>query len=309
MSDLMDFDDDDEATAVVSLSDLRRKKEVAHKAKHHLLVNIQGTELGRVRELTASELVIGRGTDASIWIPDDGVSRKHARLTRSDESYLCEDLNSANGTFVQGRKVERCQLKDGDQIQLGPKAIFRYSITDDDQKALLEQLYSTSVTDALTGARNREFMDTLLMTEISFAARHRTPLSFLLFDLDHFKSVNDTYGHPAGDHVLQVIAATIRNELRAEDNLCRYGGEEFAIVLRGIEKHGAHASGERLRKRIEELLINYEGTILRVTTSIGIATLDELSETSPQALVSLADQRLYEAKKSGRNRVVSGVSR
>jgi diguanylate cyclase (GGDEF)-like protein len=300
-----DFDDGDEATAVVNLADLRRQSPNKFAKTYHLLVHVQGTELGRVRELKADQTLIGRSTDADLWLGDDGVSRRHARLVRSGTDFILEDLKSANGTFVQGERITTRKLADGDQIQLGPAAIFRYSVTDDDQKALLEQLYSTSVTDSLTGARNREYLDSLLITELSYAERHDHDLSFVLFDLDHFKSVNDTYGHPAGDSVLIAVAEAVRNQLRAEDSLCRYGGEEFCVVLRTIDLAGAHAMGERIRAVIQDLTIEHEALKLKATTSVGCSTRRELPEPSAASLISLADQRLYKAKKAGRNRVIS----
>lgn len=300
-----DWEDGDEATAVVNLADLRRNARSKSSKRHHLLVHVQGTELGRVRMLEKDNTLIGRSTEADLWLGDDGVSRKHARLVRLEEDFFIEDLKSANGTFVQGERVSRQKLKDGDQIQLGPTAIFRYSITDDDQKALLEQLYSTSVTDSLTGARNREYLDSLLVTELSYADRHDHDLSFVLFDLDHFKSVNDTYGHPAGDTVLVTIADAVRGQLRAEDSLCRYGGEEFGIVLRNIDLAGAHAMGERVRTVIQDLTVQHDALELKVTASVGCASRRELETVSPSTLISLADERLYKAKQGGRNRVVS----
>lgn len=302
-----DWDDDEsgEATAVVNLAELRGSGMGDKKLDHHLLVHVQGTELGRVRELTASEILLGRASDADLWLGDDGVSRRHAKLVKQGKDYIVEDLKSANGTFVQGERVTRQKLQDGDQIQLGPAAIFRYSITDDDQKALLEQLYSTSVTDALTGARNREYLDTLLLTEFSYAKRHDQDLSFVLFDLDHFKRLNDTHGHPAGDAALVAVADIVRAQLRAEDSLCRYGGEEFCVVLRSVDLEGAHAMGERIRQVIEIMDVPHDGKILKVTTSIGCASRKELSDPGPSALIALADKRLYIAKEGGRNRVVS----
>lgn len=302
--DVWDFDDEDEATAVVNLADLRRNTTPQVKG-YHLLVNVQGTELGRVRELKGSSLLLGRHSDADLWLGDDGVSRKHARLVKVGADFHVEDLGSANGTFVQGERITRQKLSDGDQIQLGPSAIFRYSITDDDQKALLEQLYSTSVTDSLTGARNREYLDSLLVTELSYAKRHDHDLSFILFDLDHFKRVNDTYGHPAGDAVLVAVAEAVRSQLRVEDSLCRYGGEEFCVVLRSQDLKGAHTTAERVRQVLEDTTIEHEDLRLKVTASVGCSSRAELEEPSPQDIIGLADKRLYKAKETGRNRVVS----
>jgi len=297
-----DFDAD-EATAIVRVADVQKSAEKG--IEHHLLVHVQGTEMGRVRALEKATMLIGRSTDADIWLSDDGVSRKHARFARQGGVTVIEDLESANGTFVQGEKISRRVLKTGDQIQLGPTALFRYSITDNDQRALLEQLYSTSVTDALTGARNREYLDTLMVSELSYAKRHDHDISFVLFDLDHFKLVNDTYGHPAGDAVLVAVSAVVRSTLRAEDALCRYGGEEFCILLRSIDLAGAARLAERIRMLIQELRIVHEGRAIPVTASIGCASRAELSEATPSGLVGLADRRLYRAKAEGRNRVVS----
>jgi len=299
-----DYDwEDDEATAVVNLADLRRNAP-AQSRDYHLLVHVQGTEMGRVRELKADELLIGRSADAELWLGDDGVSRKHAKLVREGSDYVVVDLESANGTFVQGERISRHKLSDGDQVQLGPSAIFRYSVTDDHQKTLLEQLYSTSVTDALTGARNREYMDSLLVGELSYAKRHDHDLSLVLFDLDHFKKVNDTHGHPAGDSVLVGVADAVRSQLRVEDNLCRYGGEEFCVILRNIDLEGAAAMGERIRAVIEARTVEHEELRLKVTASVGCSSRSELEDPTPSGLIALADKRLYVAKEGGRNRVV-----
>jgi len=271
VSDYDDIGETDEATAVVNIGEFRRSGGKTSTV-HHLLVHVQGAEMGRVRELTKDSLLVGRATEADIWLSDDGVSRKHARLTRHGDNYVLQDLNSANGSLVQGTKVERKVLSSGDQIQLGPDAIFRYSVTDDDQKELLEQLYSTSVTDPLTGARNREFLDTLLTSELSYARRHDHDVSFVLFDLDHFKRINDTFGHPAGDAVLVAVTAAIRGTLRAEDSLCRYGGEEFCVVLRSIDLTGAAATGERIRALLEQLNVRHEQKVIPVTCSVGCAS-------------------------------------
>jgi two-component system, cell cycle response regulator len=190
-------------------------------------------------------------------------------------------------------------------IQFGPTAVFRYTVTDESQEALLQQLYDASVTDALTGAHNREHFDTQLRSELSYARRHKTDVSLAFFDVDHFKKVNDTYGHPVGDAVLVALAETIRKMVRNEDVFARYGGEEFALILRGIDGVGAAAVGERLRERVEAMRVPSEHGELTITVSVGCSSFADLEDKTPEALVSSADKRLYAAKHAGRNRVVS----
>jgi two-component system cell cycle response regulator len=329
-------EDPDERTAIVSLSELRSAPRRQSKDRH-LLVRVKGAELGRVCRLPPEQFRIGRSQDCELWLGDDGVSRKHARIFQEGTTYLIEDTESANGTFVQGQRVSRQVLRDGDVIQFGPTAIFRYTVTDESQEALLQQLYDASVTDALTGAHNREHFDTQLRSELSYARRHKAdvslaffdvdhfkralqevgqqklksaqrfkkPLSLLVCDIDHFKRVNDTYGHPAGDAVLVALANTIRNMIRNEDVFARYGGEEFALILRGIDCVGANTVGERLRERVEAMRVPTDAGELRVTVSVGCSSFADLEEKTPEALVSVADKRLYAAKHAGRNRVVS----
>lgn len=296
--------DDEERTAVVNAADLRAPR--SRRSKHHLLVHAQGTEMGRVRLLEGAQVLVGRSVESALVLTDDGVSRRHALFTLEGPTYSVKDLGSANGTFVQGvRVIGTRALSDGDQIQVGPTALLRYTVTDEDQRALLEQLYATSVTDALTGARNRDYMESLLASEISYAKRHGSHLAFVLFDLDHFKKINDTYGHPAGDAVLIAVATAIRAEARKEDSLCRYGGEEFALVLRDIDSVGARTMGERVRSVIEGLNVTHDGRAIPVTASVGVSTLREVPEATSMNVVKLADRRLYRAKELGRNRVVS----
>src|SRR5690606_26265477 len=216
--------------------------------------------------------------------------------------FVLEDLGSANGTFVNGQPITRHWLSDGELIQLGPNAAFRYTVTDEDQEALLRRLYATSVTDSLTGAHNREHFDTQLEIELSYRRRHDTQLSIVLFDLDHFKQINDTYGHPAGDEVLKSVASTSRDQLRTEDVFARYGGEEFAIILRGIDVSGALAMADQLRGAIESLRILHAGREIRVTLSGGCASASELESASHTELLGHADRRLHAAKEAGRNR-------
>ncbi|HYQ44888.1 MAG TPA: GGDEF domain-containing protein [Polyangiaceae bacterium] len=302
-SDLLS-DDPDERTAIVSLSELRSAPRKQSKDRH-LLVRVRGAELGRVCRLPHEPFRVGRSQDCELWLGDDGVSRKHARIVQEIPGYVIEDTESANGTFVQGQRVTRQLLRDGDVIQFGPTAVFRYTITDESQEALLQQLYDASVTDALTAAHNREHFDTQLRSELSYARRHKVDVSLAFFDVDHFKKVNDTHGHQAGDAVLVGLANTIRGMIRNEDVFARYGGEEFALILRGIDGAAAHTVGERLRERVQNMRVAHEGKVIAITISVGCSSFAELEDKTPESLVSTADKRLYAAKHGGRNRVVS----
>jgi two-component system, cell cycle response regulator len=292
----------DDRTAIVNLKELKAPRKQSK--DRHLLVRVRGAELGRVTLLSPERMRVGRSQDSELWLADDGVSRRHATLSREGNTYIVEDEGSANGTFVAGLKISRHELKDGDVIQFGPTAVFRYTLSDEAQEALLRQLYDASVTDALTGAHNREHFDTQLRAELSYARRHHTDVSLVIFDADHFKRVNDTYGHQVGDTVLMQIANVVRGTVRNEDVFARYGGEEFALVLRGIDIDGAGAVADRLRERIAALDIATDRGALKVTVSAGCASLATSDEKTPEGLIAVADRRLYGAKHAGRNRVM-----
>jgi diguanylate cyclase (GGDEF)-like protein len=303
---LSDEDDPLERTAVVNLADLRPGASKRQAKDRHLLIRARGAQLGQVLKLGTQPHRVGRANECEIWLSDDGVSRKHATIVFENGNYAIEDTGSANGTFVGGQKVEaRSVLRDGDLIQFGPQAVFRYSQADEGQEQLLRQLYEASVTDALTGANNREHFDNQLRMELSYARRHGTDLALVMFDVDHFKRVNDTYGHPVGDEVLVEISKATRRLVRNEDVFARYGGEEFALILRGIALDGAKIVGERLRERIAELSITTDKGPLKVTVSVGCASFTTTPDQTAEALVQLADKRLYLAKHGGRNRVVA----
>jgi diguanylate cyclase (GGDEF)-like protein len=293
----------DERTAIASSSDL---KEIRREIKdRHLLVRLNGAQLGRVTRLTLEPSRLGRAPECEIWVGDDGVSRKHAQVVWNGTQFVLRDTESANGTFVSGRRVQEHVLSDGDVLQLGPSAMFRYALTEASQEALLRQLFEASVSDPLTGIHNREYFEVQLRAELSFARRHKSDVALVLFDVDLFKNVNDTYGHQTGDKVLIEIAQAIQGMVRNEDILARYGGEEFAMILRGIDIKGAHAMGERLRTMVASLSVDTDSNAVKVTISAGCACVGNDFSLSPEDLVGAADRRLYAAKHAGRNRVVS----
>lgn len=172
----------------------------------------------------------------------------------------------------------------------------------------ISRLEHDALTDPLTGAYNRRHLDQLLPKEISAALRHNHPLSVLLVDIDHFKSINDSHGHQAGDQALVSLSEIARKVLRTTDVFIRYGGEEFLVIAPHTPAEGAIQLAERLRQRIAEnpLILpgNQSNIETKITVSVGVASLaDEVSDAN--SLVNLADENLYRAKQEGRNRVVS----
>jgi diguanylate cyclase (GGDEF)-like protein/PAS domain S-box-containing protein len=168
------------------------------------------------------------------------------------------------------------------------------------QKQLENELRKLSNTDGLTQLYNRRFLDMTLTKELERTNRYKTPLSALMFDVDHFKKFNDTHGHDQGDRVLQSIANTMQTTCRAMDFPCRYGGEEFLIILPNTDLEGAMLYAERLRAAIEDTEVNG----LTVTVSIGVAGAADHSPRDAEHFISLCDAALYKAKEAGRNQVI-----
>ncbi len=272
-----------------------------------VLTVVSGPSTGRVHSLLEQPVtVLGRGKEADLRLDDGGASRAHARVSVGEDGRVTlEDMGSTNGTFVDGRRVERVELRNGDRIGLGPNVVIAFSIVDAQVERVTQQLYESSVRDPLTKVHNRRYLVDRLAGESAYARRHGTRLALLLLDLDHFKKVNDTHGHLAGDDVLRDVAALLQRMIRAEDVLARYGGEEFVVLVRGIEHANVGRFAERLRAAVEGLEVAADGSVMRVTVSIGIASLSELPRAQQDAdsLLRLADERLYTAKEGGRNRV------
>jgi two-component system cell cycle response regulator len=270
-----------------------------------VLLRMDGVHAGQIIGLEHSPFTVGRHPTNLLRIDEDSISRFHARVVRIDDDYFVEDLGSRNGVFVAGKRLSRAKLEHDSWLQFGPRVSFRFSLTDVREERLLRRLYESSTRDALTGAYNRLHFEERLRSEIAYAVRHRAPVSLLIIDLDHFKRVNDTYGHPAGDAVLKRASEACMRALRTEDVFARFGGEEFAVVLRGIEAKGAARLGERLRQFVSGEVIEHDGQTIKVTMSGGVASLSDCSAPSSEELVGIADRRLYLSKERGRNQVTS----
>lgn len=295
-----DEERDEDRTAI---GDLTAIKVANRRDRAHLIV-LAGGSLGQMFRVDQAETVIGRAADAGIRLEDDGVSRKHARVVQQNNQLWIEDLESANGTFVNEGRVDRHLLRDGDKIQMGSTTILKFTYGDELEESFQQKMYDAALHDGLTGAYNkRHFLDRV-PAEIAYARRHRTPLTLLMFDVDHFKLVNDKFGHLAGDYVLQAIAQIVAATLRAEDLFARYGGEEFAVLCRGVPIEKASVLAERLRAKIETNVFEHHAHRIPVTISVGVARFVDHPDAVTQ-LVAEADAALYHAKKTGRNRVVA----
>ena len=175
-----------------------------------------------------------------------------------------------------------------------------------DMKRVQELLQHEASHDFLTGLNNRRYFDDQLHIEMERSRRSGLPLSLLMLDIDHFKRINDTYGHIAGDRALEGLASELKRQARAGDVLSRFGGEEFVLLMPNKSEINAKSMAERLRKAVEGLGISHEGTKLRFTVSVGVSSADDCQGLPPEALLAAADKALYAAKESGRNRVELG---
>jgi two-component system cell cycle response regulator len=304
-SSMIPSGDDDDVPTPRSMQAVVAPPWIAPSPDRALLTVLVGLNAGQVFTLGRDETFIGRGRDADVRIHELGISRRHARIVRTEgRRYILEDLSSTNGIFVNGEKSQRVVLADGDRVQIGPGLVLRFDLIAADEEALARKLYESSTRDALTRLYNRKYADERLAAEVSYAHRHGTFFSLLLFDLDHFKRVNDTFGHLAGDVVLRVVSAQMQRAIRTEDILARYGGEEFVVLVRRIEDKRVRVLANRVRTWVERLSIPWESRTIKTTVSVGVASISECEPgATVQALVLLADERLYHAKAGGRNRV------
>jgi diguanylate cyclase (GGDEF)-like protein len=266
--------------------------------KDACLVVIYGLELGRKYNLESPNVIIGRSSKSEIQIDQESVSRNHAKIINTGKSIILRDLGSTNGTYVNDQLIDEYVLKDGDFIKIG-RTIFKFLSGGNIENAYHEEIYRLTTVDGLTQVFNRRYFLEQLEREVSRAKRYRRELSLILFDIDHFKQINDNFGHLAGDYVLKQLATVVKGKIRREDILARYGGEEFAIVLPEIDAHNAFGFAEKVRKLVEKAPFKFEDTKISVTVSIGVCTCNEADDSA--ALIKRTDEKLYEAKGAGRN--------
>ena len=290
-----DFEDQ---TIVTSIPDLNPEKD-----KHAYIIFLSGPLMGKIHLLSSGSVSLGRSNDVTIPINDLGISRLHAAIDYKNGHALLRDMGSTNGTYLNGQKVQSSELQDGDKIQISSSTILKYAYQDNIENIFHNELYKMTVVDALTGAYNKRYFEERLQEEFSYCVRNDVPLTLIIFDLDHFKKINDTYGHPAGDFVLEHISTLAKSIIRNEDILARIGGEEFIILLKATDSEGGLILAERLRRLVDESKFEFEGHSLHVTISMGVATLNKQNFADADAVFKKSDELLYNSKNSGRNQV------
>jgi diguanylate cyclase (GGDEF)-like protein len=271
--------------------------------KEACLVVIYGLDLGKKYNLDKPSLIIGRSSKADIQIDQESVSRNHCKIINTGKTIMMRDLGSTNGTYVNDELIDEYVLRDGDFIKIG-RSIFKFLSGNNIENAYHEEIYRLTTIDGLTQVFNKRYFLETLEREIGRAQRYRRDLSLIIFDIDHFKKINDTYGHLAGDHVLKHLALVIKSRIRREDILSRYGGEEFTIILPEIDRENASQFADKIRRLIEKAVFKFEDTEIPITISIGVAAYAPESGDVAE-FIKVADDKLYQAKTQGRNRVVS----
>jgi diguanylate cyclase (GGDEF)-like protein len=292
----------EDAPKTLSISPQRLVSQTSRQA---CLVHIYptGPGMGTRYPLGDTPLVVGRSEGCDIRIVDRSVSRRHAEIQPRANGIYAVDLQSTNGTFVNNKPQEQCKLQDGDYLRVG-NCIYRFLDGGNVEAEYHEEIYRLTIIDALTETFNKRYLLEFLTRELARCGRHGRPLALLMFDLDHFKLINDQLGHQGGDFTLRELAADIKKDIRIEDLFARYGGEEFVVVLVECLPDAAAQIAERLRRRVEEYPFEFEGRPFKVTVSIGVASTKGDAPMTAAELIRQADENLYRAKEQGRNRVV-----
>ncbi len=269
-----------------------------------LIAHPENRTLGtRFRLRPGSVIEIGRSPSSEISFPEVlSISRAHARLEHRGSTVLIEDLGSTNGTYVNDRPIQKShQLRSGDRFQVGA-VHFKFLHERDVENAYHLAIYDLVMRDGLTEIFNKRKYEEEVEREVARASRYSRPLTMILLDIDHFKVVNDTYGHLCGDYVLKQVAERVRTSLRQEQIFARVGGEEFVVLCPETSIENARRLAEKLRDRIACEPVVYAGFQVPVTCSFGVAQLGR-SMRDGTALYEAADRAMYDAKQGGRNMV------
>lgn len=245
---------------------------------------------------------IGRAPDINdIIIEDTSVSRKHAIISKKGDQFFIRDNNSTNGTYINNEKISgETRLSNQDKVKIG-NTILKF-LQGDIESLFLDNLREKINVDKLTNTYNRQYFEEQLKKLFALAKRYNKTLSLMLFDIDDFKKINDTYGHPAGDYILSELGRIISERLRNTDIFARVGGEEFAIICQETEIKNSRRLAEDLCRRVSEYPFIYNNKKIPVTLSMGLCEYNS-ALSSESDMYTLCDSLLYKAKRSGKNRV------
>ena len=276
--------------------------------RHPYLVVYIGGNSGRRFKLNRGFMTLGRSSDADIRIKDDRVSRVHCLIEWMSDTIVLEDKGSTNGTILDGKKIHRAILLPGVPIQIG-HSIMKIEYKSEAEINSEDNLMYNACFDSVTGIYNRQHFTKLAQMELAFACRYQTPIGIILLDIDNFKQINDSHGHPCGDFILAQFADIVIKNKRTEDLLGRYGGDEFIILPRGIiGKEEIFELCENIRKAIESFEFHFDQKVITISVSIGFDLLNSEGEDPEgflKEIIKRADHALYSAKESGRNRTES----
>jgi two-component system cell cycle response regulator len=285
---------------------------VANTDRRPVLVALAGELLATPIPLERPEVTLGRALEADVRINDAKASRLHACISSEVDAgsgevvFKIRDLHSTNGTLVNGRAVTEATLRHGDKILIGDQ-LFRFDLLDEIDRAFQQQIQRLLGHDELTGLLTSKSFFSELRREAARAEQSSLPFCVLMMDLDHFKAVNDNYGHLVGNRTLQEVGVIIKAALRSGDVAARFGGEEFAAFLLDADYLQGLVAAERVRRGIEQAVFsavaegaNPAAPRFHLTVSIGVACFPD-DDHDPIRLVELADSALYRAKRNGRN--------
>ncbi len=298
---------DEKTTVIISLNDLAGGRGGAE-AQVPVLRMSRGVETGRHFVLKGqTNFVLGRSSECAIVIPDASCSRKHAEVFVSSAGKIyVKDLGSTNGTHLNGVKLtEALELTETDLIQVGDNTEFVFERMRETEANAQVEIYDKATRDSLTRTYNRRFFEDTLGRDLQARNAAGSGLGLIIFDIDHFKKVNDTYGHPAGDAVLREVGARMPTGIRGEDIFARVGGEEFALILRTNDPKSVWTSAERLRVLAQSQAVEHDGKKIAFTISVGSCFVSGPGNITPEKVYKLTDEALYEAKHGGRNRCVN----
>lgn len=294
---------DDSTVVLTDIKEALASAEKEASAKPAALLVVGGDLNGTIFDLSQPSLTIGRSPENEITLEFNGISRAHFKLKQDGDDYILQDCGSKNGTFLNNKKVEQdTTLRKGDMIKIGAIAL-KYLPKGDPERLTYDKLNLEANTDKHTGCYNKAYFNNALDLEVKKSKVTGEPLSLVIFDLDHFKKLNDNYGHDAGDFVLKRVAELVRkNGVRERDIFARYGGEEFVILLPKTNLKQSFEIAERLRKLMEAHEFLYDSKRLPVSASVGVADYRKGVLTGTD-LFKRADEAVYKAKEGGRNNV------